>query len=58
MKGTLKAACLLALACGMLAGCTKNGMTGKAVTFTATTASDETRTAYSGEGTTSSGVLV
>ena len=32
----MQTVCLLALACGMLAGCTKNGMSGKSITFTAT----------------------
>ena len=56
---TMQAACLLALACGMLAGCKKDGGEKANVQFSAATKADATRTAYSGEGQTSaSGSLV
>lgn len=56
---TMQAVCLLALACGMLAGCKKDGGVKASVQFSATSNSAATRTAYSGEGQTSaSGSLV
>lgn len=59
LKRMMQAACLLALACGMLAGCKKDGGEKANVQFSATSNSAATRTAYSGEGQTSaSGSLV
>ena len=56
---TMQAVCLLVLACGMLAGCKKDGGVKVSVQFSATSNSAATRTAYSGEGQTSaSGSLV
>ena len=53
----MQAVCLLALACGMLAGCKKDGGVKASVQFSATSNSAATRTAYSGEGETTSGKL-
>ena len=47
LKRTMQAACLLALACGMLAGCKKDGGVKVSVQFSATSNSAATRTAYS-----------
>lgn len=57
MKRMMQAVCLLALACGMLAGCKKDGGVKVSVQFSATSNSAATRTAYSGEGETTSGKL-
>jgi hypothetical protein len=59
LKRTMQAACLLALACGMLAGCKKDGGEKANVQFSAASKAVATRTAYSGEGQTgTSGSLV
>ena len=58
MKRILEAVCLLTLACGMLAGCTKDAGERNAVKFTVSSSPVATRTSYSGKGETQSGVLV
>ena len=57
LKRTMQAVCLLALACGMLAGCKKDGGVKASVQFSATSNAAATRTAYSGQGETTSGKL-
>ena len=50
----MQTVCLLTLACGMLAGCNKEGGKMAGILFSASSRPDATRTAYSGEGQTSS----
>ena len=53
----MQTVCLLALACGMLAGCKKEASVKGGILFSASSKAEATRTAYSGEGQTSSGAL-
>ncbi len=57
MERIMKRVALLMFACGMLAGCDKVRMTGSEIVFQASSVPTATRTAYSGERTSGSGVV-